>query len=374
VASNLRAKPIEGHVTDSAGNVLRNAKIVIKQATPYGSFVVDTINTDDSGYLISKPIQNGVYDIYEGGILITRTIHEPDRNSIQCFKAHSDNYNTSIIKNFNNLVDSRELNNFKAFVQIEPAEIDVLQYGSSFPIYDFDLTSETSLDATTDELWNLSQFLGLNSTSRITTTRFDVEYYAPMTAVFKNYRRIRWSGVPAIRYSAESKLVLPLDYFSITLSMPRVVGPLVGEFGVKNVAENWVSFTGSDDLVNLSDNEYYDEFVNAMDLAKVGDIIKIFVSLSGVSAGMWYGIILDIDKSDVYSVTLERLRSSRFASTVDPEGSANYYASRIMIYDGMFQGISDISEEANERFSVVENVYSQDSGSGELYNYNNRII
>jgi hypothetical protein len=45
-----------------------------------------------------------------------------------------------------------------------------------------------------------------------------------------------------------------------------------------------------------------------------------------------------------------------------------------MIYDGMFQGISDISEEANERFSVVENVYSQDSGSGELYNYNNRII
>ena len=86
MSSNLRSKPIEGHVTDSAGNVLRNSQIIIKQATPSGSITMGSVQSDDDGYFQSKPLPNGLYDIYESGIVISRIVHTADRNSIQCFK------------------------------------------------------------------------------------------------------------------------------------------------------------------------------------------------------------------------------------------------------------------------------------------------
>ena len=89
--SNLRSKPIEGYVADSAGNVLRNSQILIKEAAPYGSNIRDSITSDDDGYFKSKPLPSGSYDIYESGIIVAKTIHNPDKVDIQCYKAHTDN-------------------------------------------------------------------------------------------------------------------------------------------------------------------------------------------------------------------------------------------------------------------------------------------
>ena len=72
MASNIRAKSIEGYVTDSAGNIIRNSQIIIKQSTPSDSFNIDTVSSDDSGYFASRPIQSGTYEIYESGILVSR--------------------------------------------------------------------------------------------------------------------------------------------------------------------------------------------------------------------------------------------------------------------------------------------------------------
>ena len=366
MSSNIRSKPIEGHVTDSAGNVIRNARIVIKQATPSGSFSVDSVYSDDSGYFLSRPLPNGIYDIYESGIIVSRTIHTADQNSIQCFKAYRDNYNVLSVENFDTLVSDSELNNFRGFIQIEPAEIDIPQYGSSFPIYNFIFpSSDPALSGNDNDLWELSQFFDLSTDSRITTTRFDIEYFSPLTALSNIYKRIRWSGVPAIKFYQDSKLVIPLDYFSMVLNYPKVIAPETVNFGVTDIKALYVT----DSTISLANVSANNSFKTLALSVTVGDVLKVNL----VDLTVYYGIIIEVDVSgDIYTITLEKLLSSRYvtdATTIDTSGT--YYALRIQGYDGMFRGITDIDEEVNERFTVVENIYAQDLQS-ELYSYVNQ--
>lgn len=369
MSSNIRAKSIEGHVTDSAGNVLRNAQIVIKQATPAGSYVVDSINSDDGGYFISKPIPSGIYNIYESGIVVSKIIHEADKNSIQCFKAHRDNYDVLSVDNFDALIESETLNNFRGFIQIEPAEIDISQYGSSFPIYDFEFTTlDPVLSGSGNDLWDLSKFFELSSDSRITTTRFDIEYFSPLTALSNTYRRIRWSGVPAIRFYQDSKLVVPLDYFSMVLNYPKVIAPEGANFESTDIKATYSSST-TISLANVSANNSFKTLALSV---VVGDVLKVEVDETPDT--YYYGIITSIDVSgSIYTITLEKLLSSRYTTnaSVETDSGTTYYAVRIHGYDGMFRGIMDIDEEANERFTVVENVYAQDL-QNEIYSYANR--
>lgn len=220
MSSNLRAKAIQGHVADSAGNVLRNSQIIIKQSAPLGSITIDRVISDDDGYFKTSPLPNGIYDIYESGVNIARIIHTADRNAIQCFKPNRDNYDISLVEDFVTLKDLNELNGFKYFLQIEQEEVDVSVLGSSFPIYNFDIIGTVD---PTNELYNMADFFNFTPASRITTTRFDIEYFAPLTELSNNYKRIRWAGVPGLRLSEDSKLVVPLDYFSIVASLPKFV-------------------------------------------------------------------------------------------------------------------------------------------------------
>jgi len=368
MASNLRAKPIEGHITDSAGNILRNSRIVVKQVTPQASYPVDSVNSDDSGYFKTKPIPNGSYDIYESGIIVAKTIHNPDNGAIQVFKAHQDNINIEDLENFDTVAADNRLSNFKAFIQIESPEVNIEQYGNLFPIYDVDIASNQAgfdEDDNDDELWNMAQFLGLSSESRITTTRFDVEYFSPLTAVSQNYHRIRWAGVPAIRYSSDSKLVIPLDYFSIVPNLPKRVSPNSGEFTLTEVIFSYVdtdSYT-----ITATTNAEFNSMLKQM---KKGDILKCFLELDE-ERYTFYGVVTDYTITATGgSVQLEKFRSSRFTSS---DLLLDYNVLKIYSYDGMFRSISEINEDVNERFTVTENNYAQNSDV-ELYNYNDRYI
>lgn len=361
MASNLRAKPIEGHVTDSAGNILRNARIVVKQVTPQASYIVDSVNSDDSGYFKTKPIQNGSYDIYESGIVIAKTIHNPDNGSIQAFKAYQDNINVESIESFDTLAEDNRLSDFKAFIQIESQEIDVEQYGNLFPIYDIDITHFVDSD---DELWNMSQYFGFSNQSRITTTRFDVEYFTPLTAISQNYLRIKWVGVPAIKFSEDSKLVIPLDYFSIVPNHPKEITPNSGTFPGTEVTFSYVN-TDSYTIEAESNSE----FNNLLKQMKKGDILKCI--LDGYSED-WYGIVTDYTITTAGgTIQLETFRSSRYRPT--PAPLIDYDVTKLYSYDGMFRNISEIDEEVNERFTVTENNYAQNN-SAEIYNYNYRFV
>jgi len=366
MSSNLRSKPIEGHVTDSAGNVLRNSQIIIKQAAPSGSITMGSVQSDGDGYFQSKPLPNGLYDIYESGISIARIVHTADRNSIQCYKPGVDNYDISLIRNFISLAEATNpvLNSFKWFLQIEPEELDVSVYGSTFPIYDVNIYA---INDDNNEYDNIAEFFNFNANSRITTTRFDIEYFAPLTALSHFYKRIRWAGVPALRFSEDSKLVVPLDYFSIVASLPKVASNY--ETDIISIEEGSI-----EKLVDVSGT--HDDFKNHVDTAIIGDIVKLTVrgnDIGGSPIGPFYhyGIVVDVQRASPYHIILEKWLSSRFLSDLDLDDVNTPWVEKIESFDGMFQGITDINDEVNERFTLVENVNAQDNVP-ELYNYNNQ--
>lgn len=359
--SNLRARPIQGHVTDSAGNIIRNSNIVIYRSSPDGSVAVDRAESDDEGYFISNPLPNGIYDIFESGIRTSRVIHNPDQNAIQCFKASRDNYFENDITPFSTLVDNEDLNNYKYFLQIEPESISVDVYGNMFPIYEKDLSV---IEFEAGDLYYLKTFLNLRTNSRITITRFDVEYYLPQTATQSSYRRIKWAGIPGIRFKADSKLVVPLDYYSIVANNPFKISKNGGEFAADEVyVDGDPSGTGSELVVTItgvsSNSDYRDVYNNI----GIGDILRLTLD-DTPSDKIWYGIVLS--KSN-YSVVLENWKSSRFISS----GSAPVDEDDVLTikaYHGMFQGMTAMSSTVSDYFTVVENVYQQ-SVESELYDY-----
>jgi len=351
--SNLRARSIQGYVTDSAGNVIRNSSITISRNNPNGSQTsVDRVDSDDEGYFISNPLPNGVYDIFESGIRTSKIIHSPDNNSIQCFKALKDNYYENDITPFSVLVEDDNLNAYKYFLQIEPEDISVDVFGNMFPIYDVDLSV---LNEGVGELYSMKNFLNLRSDSRITVSRFDIEYYLPMTATQSMYRRIKWAGVPGVRFKKDSKLVVPLDYYSIVANNP---------FKISNNGSN---FTGSDvyidpitvNTVTVKGDSDVSAYLDIYNTTGIGDIIKLTIS-----GKTWYGIVLS---KASYAIVLEKWNSSRFVST----GSLPARYDNILtmkVYHGMFQGMTSMSSTVSEYFNVSENI-SQQNLENELYNY-----
>ena len=363
--SNLRARPIEGHITDSAGNVLRNAQIVIKSSTPTGVNVIDYATSDDNGYFKSSPVPNGSYDIYESGIRVSKLIHNVDQDSIQAFKAHADNYNTSIIESFSSLIDydavpAVDINDFKMFLQIEADDIDIANYGNTFPLYDLDLTQ---LQLSIPSYYNLQQYFGFETESRITTPRFDIEYYAPLTSVSQTYKRIRWSGVPAIRYYEDSKLIIPLDYYSIIANLPKTHQPSGASFtaGTVTYASGYTDNLLTINKSGVGDSDYDDFYSSVFN----GDIVRVYLE----SLGYWYGIVVDKVSTNNTIIMKKWLTSrSEYASAVPNTLGGN--AVKLDAYDGIFQGIINIDEDTNDLFTVVENISVQ-NGASESYTYDN---
>jgi hypothetical protein len=364
--SNLRAKSIEGHVTDSAGNILRNAQITIKQQTPNGSIVIDSTQSDDAGYFISNPMTNGVYDIYESGIKISRIIHNTGSQSVQCFKADRENYDPSIISNFSDSAAESNLNSYKAFIQIEPINIDTFQFGNIFPLYGKDISVDPEIDLDNpNEIYNIATFFELSNKSRITVSRFDVEYFSPITSISSLYKRIRWTGVPAIKFYEDSKLVIPMDYYSIIPNSTKIIVPDGAALGDDEIVFEANIDNTSATITDTIDDGKLTTLTNSL---SIGDILKIRFKLS-TTYPLWFGIVTDIDYSDKKIITLENWKSSRFVSDIiDPNTT---HVNKIFAFDGMFSNMMDIDEEVNQLFTVTENIYAQDN-ERELYNYINQ--
>jgi len=361
--SNLRARPIQGYITDSAGNVLRNSSIVIYRNDPSGLVSADRATSDDEGYFISSPLPNGLYDIYESGIRTARIIHSPDQNSIQCFKALKDNYYENDLTPFSSLVASSELMKFKYFLQIEPEEISVDIFGNTFPVYDVDLSA---LQSGSGDLYDLSEFLVLRSDSRITVSRFDVEYFLPITASQATYRRIKWAGIPGIRFREDSKIVVPLDYFSIVAGSPFIISNNGNDWTANTVEVLSIGDSNPDhQIITVSGDSDDTEYVRIYNRVGIGDILKLALD-APAGSDTWYGIITE---KGSYNITLEKWQSSRFESTYSPTEGDDVLS--IRAFHGMFQGMTAMSSTVSEYFNVVENLSQQCSGD-ELYNYSGR--
>lgn len=264
--SNLRAKPIEGFITDSAGNVLRNSNIVISRNSPSGLVTVNRVESDDQGYFISSPLPNGVYDIFESGVRTSRVMHRPDSNAIQCFKASTDNYYESDIIPFSQLITDSEINSFKYFLQIEPENISVDVLGNTFPVYDIQLSN---LQVGAGDLYYMDNFFNFRANSRITIPRFDVEFFVPLTASQTSYKRIKWAGVPGVRFKSDSKIIVPLDYMSIVANRPFIISNNGNNFGSSEV---YIFSTGTK-TVTIKGQSSVSEYTNVYNKTGIGDII-----------------------------------------------------------------------------------------------------
>ena len=351
--SNLRARPIQGYVTDSAGNIIRNSNIVVYRNSPGGLIAVDRATSDDQGYFISSPLPNGVYDIFESGIRTSRIIHRPDTISIQPYEASEDNYYENDLTPFSQLVVDENLNSFKYFLQIEPEENSVDVFGNMFPIYDKDLSV---LESGAGDLYELQVFLNLRTNSRITVSRFDVEYYLPITATQSSYRRIRWAGVPGIRFKGDSKIVVPLDYYSIVATHPFKISNNGNNF---NISPAEVTVTkGGADLVAITGLASSAQFTDVYNGTGIGDIIRLTTS----NGKEYYGIVLD---KSAFSMTLETWKSSRYTGDLLVTGEI---VTTMRSFHGIFQNMTSMSATVSDYFTVSENSYQEDLGT-ELYTY-----
>lgn len=356
--SNLRSRSIQGFITDSAGNVIRNAQIYISRNDPSGSVVVDSATSDDDGYFVSNPLPNGVYDVLESGIITTRVIHSPDRVTIPCFKASKYNYYESSVPSFSDLVALSQLNKYKYFLQIEPEDMSIDLLGSSFPIYEKSLSG---IHANEVELYHLSQFFEFTDDARITISRFDIEYYQPLTVSQSSYRRIKWAGVPGIRFKSDSKIVVPLDYFSIVPNNSFVISKEGDSFAVGEVEKS----SGTATTIVLTGSASVSDYVSVYNRVGIGDILKV-----QFSAGDWYGIV--IAKSiagSSYNISLELWKSSRFTSIAIPTDGTDVEV--IHAYHGIFQGMASLPSTVSEYFNVAENL-NQQTVTTELYDYSQR--
>lgn len=367
--SNLRSVSIEGHITDSAGNVIRNSQVIIKQQTTSGSVIIDTVQSDDSGYFITSPMPNGIYDIYESGIKISRIIHDTNFSGIQCFQANRDNYNPAVIGSFSDYLAAYTLNLYKSFIQLEPANLNTAQFGNYFPLYEKDISNNpeegTGID---NEVYKIATFFKLTSDSRITISRFDIEYFLPLTAISNTFKRIKWAGVPGIRFYKDSKLVLPLDYYSIVANNPKVISPVDSGFVPAEITNLIVYADGKGSILDTVSGPD-SELTKLVEKLFVGDILKIRFKKSDLDPifTYWYGIVTAIDYSDKKIIYLEHWKSSRFLSTDFETRTID----KIFAFDGMFSNIMDIGQEVNQLFTITENFNAQNQET-ELYNYINQ--
>jgi hypothetical protein len=359
----LRALPLEGVVTDSAGNVLRNSKVFIKQEIPGGSKLIEQIQTDDSGYFSTSPLRDGIYDFYISGIRVARRIHVADTKSVTVFPASLNNYFPSIKFDLTDETNDNDINKYKHFIQIEQEQIDVNVAGNRFPIYERNLNG---LQVGSD-LQYFVNFHGIsNPTARISCTRFDIEYYTPRPSSNQAFRRIRWAGVPAIRYFEDSKLVIPLDYYSIVPTQPKALYSYANSIisstekspgaGINTISITDASGSLTDPLDGIAAN------------VVKGDILEL--SFHGETR-KFFGIIAKIDRAAFKRVFVIKVwRSSRIKNlnnftAADTNG---LFVKDVNVYPGMFKGLESIGTDASLRFSVSENQESQNMCFNELYN------
>ena len=203
-----RSAPLEGYITDSAGNVLRNTTIRIKEEHPGGLVTdVESVKTDNNGYFITSPLKKGLYSVFDGGVRLSEKYHNHQfLFDIPAFAPNSKSAPSVLtsIPAASTVVDT-------LFLQIEPDDRDVDQYDHVFETFDMRSSNTPSgFQAFTGMPTNY--FASGTDTARlITNRRFDVIYNDEITGAY-----VQWLGVPAIIYdnAQNSQLILPLDQYS----------------------------------------------------------------------------------------------------------------------------------------------------------------
>lgn len=340
--ANLRSRPIETTVVDYQGNIVAGAEIVIKYNTPTGSVVADKQTSDETGFIRTVPLPNGKYDLFYQNIYTSTISHFHDI-TIPAYTAVEESIKPKLP--FEVLKNEERLSEYAFFLQIE--NVDVSSYGNTYPILDFDPTSFSG------SMGDLSDFFNLDSASRLTLTRFDIEFYIPITSKNKTSRTVRFAGVPGIRFFSESQIVVPIDYHSTVLKHPvEWFNYSAGIVSASTPNSSKMIITGTGDAL-----------LELLRKANIGDILEVSNTSSG-SVYTYTGIIVNIS-ADGSTVTLERITTKEGDAMVPNNSNVE----TIKVWQGL-RSLANTSVFDN--FSVFENIQAQDGP--ELYNYPELIL
>jgi hypothetical protein len=250
---------------------------------------------------------------------------------------------------------------------MEPESIDVVRYGNMFPLWNADPVAD--LSGHPFELMK-NIHTGLAAASALTHTRFDVEYFDPLVRDNTSHRRIRWAGIPGIKFSNSSKIVLGLDYYGI-IPKSRQSELTVGGSVVVDATRTYAHTLKLDFTTSYAATDTFYGTVG------VGDIVKVTLANSKIFWGIFYYAETAI--TDHKYMELRMWLSSN--NTHDLQGIADVDSlgaltvSKLESYQGPFPGIETLNQSVSERFFVVENVSAQNLRDGisladtELFNY-----
>lgn len=381
----FKSIPITGHLKDSAGNVVTGTKIEVKLVTPSGNVSVDSFTINNSGYFETSPLPSGRYNFYSSGVFVTSIRHRFN-NSVPCHKPLNDNINQSIIRDFSTCADLYEASEYRVMLQID-GDYPTHKTINANAMHGIQLSSGSPLFLKND-LEHAEVFLSMNNESSFTTTRFNVEYSVerPYGESRSRICNVIWTGVPGVKYSSGSSIVLPLDYYSMLTRLPysshystvvddtKIGWQSTGSFHYMRLENGCFGGVGAQGLS--------DEMFSSTPLGSVVKIISIANPAVADSPRVWQRAWFGIVSRRVGSaVEVEPLRSSRYMDAdiiaapqenlvLDSDSSAynpddplpanggadvqNGDVLYVQFFDGMQRSMASLSDEVNMQFMVSE--------------------
>lgn len=343
---NLRAKPIQGYITDSAGNTVRGAEVVIKEFTASSQYrVVDTVKTDSKGFFQSRrALKPGVYDIFESGTVMNRILHSFGNGLVPGFKPSTRSLSPSKALSLYGLAEdgeptSADINEYILGVQIESDDIDVRNLGHTFPVYQGSAPN-TVID-------NHQRYL-MTASSTITSSRFNIEYYYPNVQAV-TYRYATWRGVHAVSYGPDKPLILPLTYdeLFVDTSLPLAYATADdAEFlqtGHDTTTATFSTGNFPSQVKDLIHNQI------AYGVIGKGDIVSVYNTVNNVR---YWGIICNdlLITGGACTIWLRnwaKLQDSSFDNVV---------TAQVSFYHGFSQTMENASDTMSDRITVFEDM------------------
>lgn len=344
---NLRAKPLQGYITDSAGNTVRGATVVIKEVTATSQYrVVSTTKSDSRGFFQTvEALKPGTYDIFESGVLMTRIIHTFGNGLIPAFRASSlAGAPIGTLSVYGLGGDSKptaaDINEYVFPIQIEGDDSDIKNFGHNFPVY---MGSAVSVFDTANPECQIVDITG----STVSSSRFSCEYYYPNVQTV-TYRYATWRQLHAVSYGntagVKKPFVIPLTYRNLRIEedLP-VISATSASFDVGTDTTTGSFETSSMD----TDSQLALNTAIAYQSIGKGDIVRV-----GDGPTYYWGIICADPLASVSGYTVW----IRAWSRVQAVPLVDVASATLRFYHGFSPTMENATESLSDRLTVFEDM------------------
>jgi len=401
-----KTKPITGHLVDSAGNTLPGISVEVRMVTPSGSIVVDSLVVNGNGYFVTKPLPDGDYNFYHSGVFVTSRQHRLS-GTIPVYASQEEYIDSSIIKEFSVYADEQKASEFKVMLQIdenEPTHILATPNAVQGITPPNEITA--GFEWLKGDLSYAASFFQLGSEGKFTTSRYNIEYFFESQSSSRKIRSVQWSGVPGIKYTDDSPILLPIDYFSWITRVPYAsyIEPVTNDAAEFEWLAKGILKIKIDGFQNPPGGDNGSAATELFTQAPLGTVVKMINGAQTIEGAennrvwqkYWIGILYRRSSTEIW---LEPLRSSRYMD----EGTINNPVENLLVseilggtpadedanfktgdylymqlFDGMLSSMLHLTDDVNMRFSVtrcpLSDIMLQNGSEMYTYEYSQEVL